>query len=167
MIDYTRLIPELPDWNEGRGIEIMGWLGCMGGFDVAIGYTELFWPHFTAYNGCVFRTTELREAAFQPLLNHTGGDTAQAESIINEVKLYDLHTGAVNGESRPEPTIEQLLYLGERLCEMWQAKLRRDFPERQVVARFNQKRIRELSNWPAAERLEDFSVTAFQLPPAT
>lgn len=168
MIDYTTLIPELPDWNAGRGIEIMDWLGCMGSFEVAIGYTELFWPHFTEREGCIIRTTELPQGTLQTLLAQTDGDISHAESVLNEIGLYDLHTGTViqSGEkveqARPEPTWEQLVYLGERMCEMWQAKLDRDFPERSFVVRLNNAPIREVPNWPQANSVDDLAVTAFQ-----
>ena len=45
--EFARLIPELAAWNDGRGIDIKSWLGCIGRFDRCVAYTTLFWPAFT------------------------------------------------------------------------------------------------------------------------
>ncbi len=170
MVDYSALIPELPQWNGGRGIAILDWLGCMGSFDLAIGYTELFWPHFTERDGCIVRTTEVPTGSLQSALDQAGGRASQVEAVYNMMVLVDLHSGTVIepgqtvGLARPEPTWEQLLYLGERLCEMWLEKLKRDFPDRQFLVLLNDKPIPHLQHWPQANQLDDLVVTAFQLP---
>lgn len=52
--DFNLLIPELKDWNNGQGIDIESWIGCMGDFEKAIGYSVIFWPSFVEIEGCVF-----------------------------------------------------------------------------------------------------------------
>ncbi|HSA77298.1 MAG TPA: hypothetical protein VLG72_00365 [Nitrospirota bacterium] len=46
MSDFNKLIPELSDWNNGKGIDVVSWIGCVGDFQKAIGYSVMFWPHF-------------------------------------------------------------------------------------------------------------------------
>ena len=53
--DFTALIPELQRWNEGRGIAPDDWIGCVGNYELAIGYSLIFWPSFVVFDGYVFR----------------------------------------------------------------------------------------------------------------
>ena len=53
MIDFNKLIPELKDWNNGKGIDIYSWIGCVGDFQKAIGYSVIFWPEFIEIDGGV------------------------------------------------------------------------------------------------------------------
>jgi hypothetical protein len=55
MTDYTKLIPELPDWNNGKGIDVESWIDCTGNFQLAVGYSTLFWPRFVEFEDCVLR----------------------------------------------------------------------------------------------------------------
>ena len=40
---------ELGRWNNGGGISIEGWIGCVGNFDLALGYCSVFWPRFEVF----------------------------------------------------------------------------------------------------------------------
>jgi hypothetical protein len=46
-----------------------------------------------------------------------------------------------------QPTLEQILYLGRALREMWEAKLRRDFSARRFVVGFEEEGIRDLLDY--------------------
>jgi len=37
---------ELGAWNNGAGIDLESWIGCMGSYDLAMSYCTLFWPTF-------------------------------------------------------------------------------------------------------------------------
>jgi hypothetical protein len=56
MRNYATLIPELEEWNKISGLdnEAEEWIGFVGSFGHAIGYTTLFWPEFVVYEDCVF-----------------------------------------------------------------------------------------------------------------
>lgn len=41
MTDFAKLIPELPDWNNGKGIDVESWIDCIGTFQLAVGYSTL------------------------------------------------------------------------------------------------------------------------------
>jgi hypothetical protein len=53
--DSNKLIPELPHWNNGQGISVRNWLRCIGNYEYAIAYAELFWPDFVEHDGCILR----------------------------------------------------------------------------------------------------------------
>ena len=39
---------ELGQWNNGNGITLDQWDGCIGNLNLAIGYSTIFWPKFEA-----------------------------------------------------------------------------------------------------------------------
>lgn len=40
--DFSDLILELPRWNNGDGIDAESWIGCVGNYELAIGYSLIF-----------------------------------------------------------------------------------------------------------------------------
>ena len=42
--NFQGLIAELPEWNNGSGIAPEAWIECMGSYELAIGYSLVFWP---------------------------------------------------------------------------------------------------------------------------
>lgn len=40
---------ELAAWNDGRGISLRDWTANSGNFSLAVGYSEIFWPRFVAF----------------------------------------------------------------------------------------------------------------------
>ena len=60
--DFTALIPELPQWNDGAGIDAESWIGCVGNFELATGYSLIFWPGFVRFEGYVLREGSARAA---------------------------------------------------------------------------------------------------------
>jgi hypothetical protein len=40
--NFSALIPELKDWNNGAGIDAEGWVECVGNYPLAIGYSLIF-----------------------------------------------------------------------------------------------------------------------------
>ena len=55
MTDFNKLIPEMRDWNNGAGIDVRSWIGCSGSFELAIGYSTIFWPEFVEIERYVLR----------------------------------------------------------------------------------------------------------------
>jgi hypothetical protein len=53
--DFSELIPELPSWNDGGGIDAESWIGCVGNYQLAVGYTLIFWPRFVRFDDYVLR----------------------------------------------------------------------------------------------------------------
>lgn len=152
-IDFAKLIPELPTWNNGAGISVESWVGCCGNFELAIAYSRLFWPDFTEYEGCVF-FSDFSVDSYRGFMEQCKGDRRCVETAMNHRHVFDYFSHA--GGSATEA---QVIYLGRMLREIWQAKLARDFPNRQFVVIFPEGPYEDLityevSFWqaPVAER---------------
>ena len=124
------LIPDLRKWNDGRGISVEDWVQLVGNFEHAIAYSTLFWPEFQLHDGCVF-FAGLDEANYQKWLKTTNGNKTSVQAVMNHRHILDLFPYA-----EPEPTQEQIIFLGRKLKDMWQTKLNRDFPDQQITVSF-------------------------------
>jgi hypothetical protein len=131
-IDYSLLIPELPTWNNGQGIDVDSWLGCKGDFQLAIAFSRLFWPEFVEHDGCVLRA-EFSPSTYQDFFAACKGDRAAVEGVMNHKHLLEFfHHPA------PTATTEQLLFLGRVLKKIHAVKLAHDFPDRSFEVHFDE-----------------------------
>ena|SRR5204863_5342139 len=140
---FDPLVPELPYWNNGGGIDVDGWINAVGRHDHAIGYSRVFWPEFVLHEGHLLR------AGFSPDSYRgfvvTGRDRQAVELVMNHEHLFDIFMTAVN-QGVP-PTREQILYLGRILKEMWTARLQRDFPGLNIVVSFPEEHEDDLTRY--------------------
>lgn len=130
--DFNQLIPELKDWNNGKGIDIESWIACVGNFQEAIGYSVIFWPSFNEIEGCIVREGVSREIVLK-WLNLCHGNKRRAEETINHLHLHDLHHTECLDKSP-----ERLAYLGRLLKDIYECKLNRDFPGKSFVVTFDE-----------------------------
>ena len=147
--DFTALIPELPQWNNGAGIDAKTWIACVGNFELATGYSLIFWPRFVEFGQYVLREGHFSEDTVREWERATNNDRQATEAVINHVHLLDIH-----GDQAAEPTEAQLRYLGRVLRETLEAKLKRDFPDRTFEVVFNDE--------PDLDLL-DYEVTFWQI----
>ncbi|HEY4031567.1 MAG TPA: hypothetical protein VGM25_14565 [Caulobacteraceae bacterium] len=130
--DFNRLIPEMPAWNNGAGIDPMAWIGCTGTNELAVGYSLIFWPRFILIDQYVLRdrgpTTEARLRDWE---RSASRDRQAIEAVMNHWHVIDLHA------SGTPATEAQLRYLGRVLKEIHEVKLRSDFPDRAFIVGFN------------------------------
>ena len=131
-VDFNSLVPELSGWNGGEGIDIDNWIGCVGNYEHAIGYSRLFWPEFIAHDGCVFLKSHMTLENYAGFTKQSGGDKSSVESVINHEHIEDMF-----GILELEPRHEQMIYLGRAMREMWSCKLRRDFPHKRFEVNFD------------------------------
>jgi hypothetical protein len=146
-IPLADLVPETRKWNGGAGIDLESWIGCVGSFEHAIAYAELFWPDFVEFDGCVF-FAGLIEENYRGFMEQTRGDKRSVETVMNHRHILDLFCG-------PElrPSREQVVYIGRLLKDMWEAKLKCDFPARRFVVSFPEE---------PCEGLLDYEITFYQ-----
>ncbi|MDF2994508.1 MAG: hypothetical protein K0R27_145 [Xanthobacteraceae bacterium] len=130
--DFALLIPEIREWNQGRGIGPDGWIGCVGTYELAIGYSLIFWPEFVEFEGYAFRSG-FSESSLRGFEQQTGGDKVAVEAVMNHIHMVDVHVNV------SEYNIEQLRYLVRTLKSIYEVKLRSDFPNRRFVVAFNDK----------------------------
>lgn len=119
------LIPELREWNDGRGISLADWANAVGRYDYVVAYASTFWPDFFVRDDCVFRLDPDKEnlAAWMSTLDN---DRSQVEAVINHLHILDMFTS-----KDFKPTLQVVRHIARLLKDMWSCKLQRDFPERQ------------------------------------
>ena len=128
--DFDELVPEMQAWNEGNGIDIDSWIGCIGSYTHAIGYSRIFWPQFVEYDGCILISDHVDPTNYHNWKKAHNGDRQRVEQSMNHQHIVDLFINTT------EVTPAQLRYLGRILTEMWKAKLHRDFPKRSFIVEF-------------------------------
>lgn len=128
--DFNKLIPELQNWNNGNGIDIYSWIGCVGDFQKAIGYSVIFWPEFIEIDGGVFRKMVLPENIAK-WKDSQKCDTKTIEATVNHIHLKDLHCYECS-----DATPERLEFLGNTLKQIYECKLKHDFPEKNFTVEF-------------------------------
>jgi hypothetical protein len=128
--DFAKLIPEMARWNNGAGIDAESWVGCAGNYELAVGYSLVFWPRFVRFEDYVLRERfsieTLRGFERQP-----GSTRASVEWVMNHQHIADIHC------SETQVSEAQLRYLGRVLTEIHQVKLRADFTDLRFVVEFN------------------------------
>lgn len=141
-MDFNHLIPELKDWNDGKGIDIQSWIGIIGNFQKAIGYSAIFWPTFVEIEGCIVRggipPENVLRANVLLWLKQFKGDRIRVEAMVNHLHIEDLHQGECK-DSSPE----RLSYLGKVLEEIYDCKLKRDFPNKTFNVVFDEPENKE------------------------
>lgn len=122
---------ELGAWNSGKGIDLVDWTGCTGSFSLAVGYSEIFWPRFVAFEKYVlmegFSVEGLRSFERNPEATRQS-----VEWVMNHLHITDLQHDAC-----PDVSSDKLIFLGERLREIYMVKLAFQFPDRQFLVEFS------------------------------
>jgi hypothetical protein len=121
---------ELACWNNGKGIDLLSWVGCSGNFGLAVGYSEIFWPKFELRKGYILRSGMLDEtiAGFENQRNST---PRSVEWVLNHLHIADIQTPYCEDGSK-----DKLVFLGNILQEIYRAKLAWQFPDRPCVVEF-------------------------------
>ena len=127
--DFTALIPELPKWNNGDGIEPQAWIECVGNYQLATGYSLIFWPRFVRFENYVLREG-FSEQSLRGFEEMTRGHRGAVEDVMNHIHMADIHCNV-------EATEVQLRYLGRVLRDIHAVKLQHDFPVLRFEVSFN------------------------------
>ena len=129
MKKFEEFVPELSKWNSGNGISLGNWIACIGRYDHFLGYLELVWPSFIVKDDAVFVESLWNKSRFESLVLNCP-QKSDIQKRLNLIDLADLFLSAAE-----EVTDEFLLHLGCAVRQAWEAKLNRDFPNRnfQVV----------------------------------
>ena len=122
MNDFNEMIPEMKAWNNGQGVDVHTWIDAVGTFQLAIGYSTIFWPEFTEVEGFVFRAGLDRQADWR---NAYGGDRRKIEALANHIHIDSIHYSDHEGK-----TPQKLKYLARILQDIYICKLTRDFPSK-------------------------------------
>jgi hypothetical protein len=132
-----KLIPELTEWRKfnGEDFSIEDWIISEGNIKFAIAYSILFFPEFIEYDGCVIQKKGFDIQNFENWKNTEYiNNYSQIESVLNHIHILDLFG---TDEKRDEINYDQIVFLGNQICEIYSAKLKFDFPEKTFVFKFN------------------------------
>ncbi len=141
MPDYAALIPELKDWNNGNGIDVEAWISCAGNFQLAIGYSTLFWPSFVPFEAYVLREGFTIDG-LRAWERQCGSDRKAIESVMNHIHIANTHSSACTDISK-----ERVVFLGRVLRDVYVAKLAWQFPDRSFTVHFNDSEVDDLSDY--------------------
>lgn len=139
--DIAKVLPELRSWNEGKGIDAESWIRCIGRFDHAVGYGHLFWPSFTIHDDCIM-FSDFTVDSYDAWMKQTSGRKRAVEAVMNHRHILDLFSSDESEVSR-----ELVLYLGRLLRDMWTCKLKRDFPDRDIIVSFPEEHCDDLLDY--------------------
>jgi hypothetical protein len=144
------LVPELREWriDLGQQVRLFDWITYTGDPRYLIGFMEYLWPRFIEHDGGVFLHFNFTEEGYREWRGVLPNDLPGIERVMNHVPLLELFQ-----EPERQETVRrvQLQYIGERLQEMWQARLGAAFPDKAFVVDLGQ-----------GANLDDFAITFWQ-----
>ncbi len=144
------LVPELQEWRDtlGEEVRLEDWIDHTGDIRLAIGYMRRLWPAFRLYKKGLYLAEGFSEEIWEEWHDAHKGNRQQIERTINHVPLLDFFA---NLETQESISRIQLLYFGEYLQKMWEAKLQSEYPDRKIIV--------ELTK---ASALADIAITVYQ-----
>ena len=116
---------KLSAWNNGKGIDLESWISCSGSCHLAVGYAEYFWPEFELVDDYIVRAGVSSSVIREWERNNSSGDRRAVEATMNHMHLIDINYHEHNNRSE-----DILLRLGSVLSEIYEAKLKWQFPDR-------------------------------------
>jgi hypothetical protein len=130
----AELLPELLDWNRGRGIEPSDWLLTFITSEQAVAYATLFWPSFLLIEEHVLRAPVNAESFNKwRIENRSVADRHEREALWNRLHINEDLFGAEDWT----PLVDtRAVFIGAVLAEVHELKLARDFPDRRFAVEF-------------------------------
>lgn len=144
--DWHVLIPALAGYFKPGPADPEDFAFYESSIEVALGFSNLFWPNFYLYEDMVFRDVapeidEVDAANIRSWLTQYDGDKSRVEAMLNHSHLIDLFRMRQRPGDDP-----QISYLATVIVEMWAAKLRQDFPDRSFEVELD-RGAHETWNW--------------------
>jgi hypothetical protein len=121
---------ELSKWNCGNGVDLETWINGSGNFSLAVGYTTIFWPNFVSFDGYILQSG-FSESELRKFESREGITKKTIEWINNHLHLSNIHHGECEDISK-----DKLVILGDTLKEIYEAKLKLQFPNNPCVVEF-------------------------------
>jgi hypothetical protein len=125
---------ELLAWNNGAGIDLESWVGHQGSFSLAVGYASVFWPEFVEFDGYILRKG-FSETSLRGFAAREGSSRQSVEWVMNHLHIADVQSYGCKDISK-----DKVVLLGKVLKEIYQAKLRCQFPDRPCIVEFRPAR---------------------------
>ena len=123
---------ELMAWNNSEGINLESWIGCSGSFSLAIGYSTIFWPSFVEYKGYILREGFSKQSLID-FEKQRNGNRKSVEIVMNHFHIADIQYFGCEDISK-----DKIMPLGKILKEIYEAKLKWQFPDKPCIVSFYQ-----------------------------
>lgn len=121
---------ELSTWNNDKGIDLKSWVGCIGNFKLAVGYASIFWPRFIEFEDYIL-VDKFSPESIRGFEAQEGSTPKSVEWVINHLNIADIqYVGC------PDISRDKLIVIGNTLKEIYQAKLKFDFPTKPCIVEF-------------------------------
>ncbi|MHA3914239.1 hypothetical protein [Halovulum sp. GXIMD14793] len=121
---------ELGAWNDGAGIPLETWAQNEGNYKLTVGYAALLWPKFEAVGKYILVEGTSKES-IENFEDQADSMPKGVEWVLNHFHLADLHY-----HDEDNLSADKLLFIGTIIKEMWEAKLRTQFPGRPCTVKF-------------------------------
>jgi hypothetical protein len=121
-LDQAKLV-KFAEWRGQQNWSLWEYLMVHGNMDLAVAFSELFWPVVIQVENCYLRANVYTPEAFQKLLAEFRGESKRVEAFANHLHLYDLffNSGYLSDDDVYE-------YLGSMLKKSWMSALKEQFP---------------------------------------
>jgi len=123
---------ELSPWNNGRGIDLEDWIGIEGNFKLAIGYASIIWPAFVEFEDYIFREG-FSKSSVRGFESYKGSTPKSVEWTMNHHHIAGIQVDDCEDISR-----DKIVALGNTLKEIYEAKLKINFPDKPCIVEFYQ-----------------------------
>jgi len=123
------MISELSAWSNGKGIDLESWVNCVGDYKLAVGYSTIFWPRFALFEDYILREGFSVESLRG--FEKTSESKSSVEWVMNHLHIADIHYSDHKNKSE-----DKIVLLGKTLKEIYEVKLRTQFPDRPCVVDF-------------------------------
>jgi hypothetical protein len=130
------MVQELSAWNGDKGIDLKSWVNCVGDYKLAVGYSTIFWPRFTLFEDYILREGFSVESLRG--FEKTNENKSSVEWVMNHLHIADIHYSDHKNKSE-----DKIVFLGKILKEIYEVKLRTQFPDRPCVVEFYEPDDRE------------------------
>ena len=121
---------DLAAWNNGQGIDLESWIGCVGNFSLAVGYLTVFCPEFVEFDGYILRKG-FTEESLHGFEESCAGNKKAVEAVLNHLHIADIQHYGCEDFSK-----DKAILLGRKLKEIYEARLQWQFPNKPCVVSF-------------------------------
>ena len=130
----TDEMSDFQQWRKANGDEFSIWdyLSGVANVEVALAFTKLFCPDFVEHDSGIFLAEVFNQEIYKHWQEELGNDIAAIERVMNHQHIDDFLPGAES------IGIDNLLYLGQVIRQMWDNHLKVRYPERDFQVSCNQ-----------------------------
>jgi hypothetical protein len=128
------LIDHLKEFHAGSdtsNFNVLDFVGTFGTPLDALAYSKLFWPDFLEFDGMVFLKDFVEDDEDRSRIRRFRAESSTRREVEESFNRFLIPVSFFS--KRGQATIEEHIYLGEQMAEMWRARLERLFPDKRFV----------------------------------